>query len=146
MTALFSLGLDGTGCERGPGSASPPATAWRTASLCRCRPGRRPEACVLALRSIWTVMQHVPLSDDYAWNPKVACGDDVRLHGQHRGRHHGAEGRWAAMRARWASPFCPGDGPQAGLLVFSRRPRYTTHHCSNANHECTVSSSLVASS
>ncbi len=57
----------------------------------------------------------------------VACADDVCPHGRRRGRHHDVEGRCDAMLARWSTPFCSGDGRQAGLLYFAAGYRDTTH-------------------
>jgi hypothetical protein len=56
----------------------------------------------------------------------VAGADDVCPHGLRRGRHHDGEGRCDAMVARWSTPFCSGDGRQAGLLYFAAGYRDTT--------------------
>jgi hypothetical protein len=56
----------------------------------------------------------------------VAYADDVCPHGLRRGRHHDVEGRCDAMLARWSTPFCSGDGRQAGLLYLAAGYRDTT--------------------
>ena len=50
------------------------------------------------------------------------------LHGRHRGRHQGSEGRWDAMRALSFRPFCPCDSRRVSLWYLSAGCRYTTRH------------------